>query len=733
MPVLDRPIVADAKMKGPTRTSNWVIAGSLLMGDDPVGGQGRAEAVLQAGVTLFIDLRSAVNATNYLAKQGVPESTARYLSFPFQCEDYEARKVQLQFVYSLLDALHGGEVVYLHDYTGHGVCGVVSACVLAAVHGWSGMKAANVIAQLHEVRDNTEGSACPVDSRSKDLKGYVKEAVRDLAYSPGSAPPLLSGDGPSPAAAAASATQPQAAAAVGGSSADSPGRFGGAQHQGFGGGTQSINVFGEGASPSVSSSRFAHSRNQHGGGASSINLFGGGGGDRPASVPQSTRRQQAPQQFQQQQQVPQQVPQQQYVPQQQQQQQQQQQPPSPAVSVATSTVRGARSCGGGVSQVNLFGGGYCEEEAKAVTSKVGGPPATPPRAHAAPHQQHHPVDAVPAPVAAAAPPAPAPVAAPLAAAPAATPPPSAGGPPPGTLNVQLRRGSTSVPWGFSLDGYEVVSVGPGSVAEQCGMQLGLLIGINNRPLQSDDDLEPLGTDTEVLLHVQPGAQELQAPSPSAGGVQTYRLCREPGQSWGIDVDDLWVIGVIPGSIADVVGVECGRLLFVNETQLHTMADCAALADVTECVIGVLPNRVAAAAASAGAPPSPARAMDLDGEEDSVQGLAAQAAQQQQGFAPSPAAAAPQVAAPALAAAFNTRDKAELATASGPTRTSNWVVPQRLLCGACPDLRKQADIVAIAGAGVTTVVNLLGKEDRQPQYFPALEQAAGRYGVVCVFC
>eukprot|EP00754_Rhynchopus_humris_P012467 Rhum_TRINITY_DN14288_c6_g1::Rhum_TRINITY_DN14288_c6_g1_i1::g.74004::m.74004 len=285
----------------------------------------------------------------------------------------------------------------------------------------------------------------------------------------------------------------------------------------------------------------------------------------------------------------------------QQQQQQQQQPPSPAVSVATSTVRGARSCGGGVSQVNLFGGGYCEEEAKAVTSKVGGPPATPPRTHH--HQQQHPpaaVDATPVPVAPAAPvPVPTPVAAAPVAQAAATPPPAAGGPPPGTLNVQLRRGSTSVPWGFSLDGYDVVSVGPGSVAEQCGMQLGLLIGVNNRPLQSDDDLEPLGTDTEVLLHVQPGAQELPAPSPSAGGVQTYRLCREPGQSWGIDVDDLWVIGVIPGSIADAVGVECGRLLFVNETQLHTMADCAALADVTECVIGVLPNRVAAAAASAG--------------------------------------------------------------------------------------------------------------------------------------
>eukprot|EP01061_Rhynchopus_euleeides_P007642 TRINITY_DN1670_c1_g1_i2.p1 TRINITY_DN1670_c1_g1~~TRINITY_DN1670_c1_g1_i2.p1 ORF type:complete len:233 (+),score=82.41 TRINITY_DN1670_c1_g1_i2:77-775(+) len=75
--------------------------------------------------------------------------------------------------------------------------------------------------------------------------------------------------------------------------------------------------------------------------------------------------------------------------------------------------------------------------------------------------------------------------------------------------------------------------------------------------------------------------------------------------------------------------------------------------------------------------------------------------------------------------FNTRDKADLAKASGPTRTSNWVVRDRVLCGAAMDLRKVSDIEAIANTGITTVVNLKGSGERPAAYFPTLEKVAKR--------
>ena len=706
-------VVADDTMKGPTRTSNYVLPGSLLIGDEPMGGGDKLNRILGANMTTFVDLRDAVHSVNYLEKAGV--QTARYVSFPFRCDNYDARQAQINFIYTIVDAVRNGERIYLHDYTGHGACGVVGACVMSVLFSWSGMKSCNMIAQLHELRENTEGCNCPVDERQKELKSYVKEVARGFNYQPNTAPPLHGGSGTPLDIAPITAK-------IG--TAESPSRG-----QNFGGGATQISLFGDTTerSPGNNTARFAHSRNKHGGGESSINIFGSG-----AEPPSSARSQrslgyeQQPQQFQQQQQQQQQPQFQQQAPpqqfqqqqqpqfQQQQQQQFQQQTPSQqsrTPDVSTSRARGARSWGGGASQVNIFGGEYRSEGADLNTNVGGGtqaraPPSQPQtpehhQPHSSPppsHQQHHHQQNHPHQM------------------PGALPGFSF---PSNTLSVHIARPNLNTPWGFSLDGFDLIAVGPGSPAHQCGLMLGTLVGINNKPITGDEDLEPLGVQCDLMLHVLPQAEsqsmqvEQYVPhsvTDPITGIASYQVSREQGESWGVDVDELWVIGVAEGSPCDRAGVQCGKLLFINNTRLQSMADCAMLADMDSCTLGIMPN---AAIDQSKIPVSPERSMQVD---ESVHNMIPQQTPQQ----------APQPVEVQLPQPFNTRDKDDLATAAGPTRTTNWVVRNRVLCGPALDLRKMADIEAVANTGITTVVNLKGSAERAPAYFPTLEKCANRY-------
>eukprot|EP01063_Lacrimia_lanifica_P004724 TRINITY_DN1268_c0_g2_i1.p1 TRINITY_DN1268_c0_g2~~TRINITY_DN1268_c0_g2_i1.p1 ORF type:complete len:717 (+),score=232.49 TRINITY_DN1268_c0_g2_i1:69-2219(+) len=602
------PPVANSKMKGPTRTSNYVVADRLLMGDDPASG--KLDKLVNAGVTLFVDLRDVGSATNYVKTAGV--AGVDYVAFPFHVEDFGARRKHMQFLYALVDAVHAGEKVYIHDASGHGTCGVVGACALAILHGWSGMKSLNMIAQLHEVRDNTEGSDCPVDARSKDMKAYVREVVRELSYAPGTAPPLREGGG------AVEEAKPAAPAVP------SPTRFG-ASSRGVGGGESTVNILGESTANTTPSSaaRFAHSRGRHGGGATSINIFGG-----TTSTPQ---------------------------------------PPAPT----TPDVKHgqAKSSGGGQSSVNIFNDGTLRAS------------------HASPSvAAHH---------------------SPTAAHPPAQAPQTPPSPPRDlrdAMAVTITRPSADIPWGFAVDGLELVSVGPGTPAEACGLPLGVIVAIAGEAVHTDADLGKLARAEEsVTLHVLPNTPV---------SLVHYHLRREAGQSWGLDVDDLWVVGVIPGSPADEAGVRCGRLIAINGAELHSMEECCVLGELDTVIITVLPDAQAARPQPPATADSPPRSIDRANRPGPLNAAHVECATD--AVAPAP-----------LPEPFNTRDKADLATAQGPTRNTNWAIRGRLLCGPSPDLFKTGDVKVLADTGVTCVVNLCIGEGKTPAYIPTLEKHAAR--------
>eukprot|EP00662_Eupelagonemidae_sp_cell21_P036879 gene36879-5116_t len=111
-----RGLVADGSMRGPTATSNWFVPDRMLMGNDPCGGS-KLDALLGSGVHTFVDLRDEQQAVNYLSQKG----------------EYGARQTQKAFIYHLIDRAHAGQILYIHDTTGHGRCGVVAGCLKAYV------------------------------------------------------------------------------------------------------------------------------------------------------------------------------------------------------------------------------------------------------------------------------------------------------------------------------------------------------------------------------------------------------------------------------------------------------------------------------------------------------------------------------------------------------------------------------------------------------------------------
>eukprot|EP01065_Artemidia_motanka_P026266 TRINITY_DN3118_c0_g3_i9.p2 TRINITY_DN3118_c0_g3~~TRINITY_DN3118_c0_g3_i9.p2 ORF type:complete len:755 (+),score=298.74 TRINITY_DN3118_c0_g3_i9:62-2326(+) len=634
--IVERGLTADASMKGPTGTSNYVVPERILMGNDPVGG-GRLQALVDSGVTLFVDLRDGTLATNYVEARACQ---ADYIHFAFHCEDYGAREKQFNFLYHLLDRAHGGDVLYIHDQSGHGRCGVVAACLLSALYGFPGMKCLNMIAQLHAVRENTEGADCPSDARSQELKAYVKEVARSLKYQPGSGSSFAALPPPRQER---SPTRSAAAAASGA----------------HGGGVASINLFGESPSKQASTKagRFQSSGGKHGGGTTSINLFGDGqpGEGSGAGTPPAQRQgygTTSPSRAS-----------------------------SQSGSAAVSPAAGAqqafppsvspvkagrgRSCGGGAHQINIFGGGDDTPPiASARRSVRAGPPGSSSGgtgAHAAsliqqeqqqqPHQQQqqHQHQQQPAPQQAA----------------------------DGSVVVQLRRASPTQPWGLQLDGVEIAGVTVGSPAAAGQCPLGVIVAVDGAPVCSQADLRVLSGVTSTSITVARGQQ------PAAPDYQTFFLKRTPGQSWGLDVNNLWIVGVQEGSPAAEGGVPCGRLVGINGTEVQEMADCHLLSGAHQCELWVVPDSVV---------------MPADGEHEPLE-------------------------AQPLPEPFNTRDKAALAEVPGPTRTSNWVIRGRVLAGAAPDPRQRQQLQALAEAGVTTFVNLRSESEKQQSYLEQMQQFA----------
>lgn len=90
---------------------------------------------------------------------------------------------------------------------------------------------------------------------------------------------------------------------------------------------------------------------------------------------------------------------------------------------------------------------------------------------------------------------------------------------------------------------------------------------------------------------------------AAGGAEgeavPFVLRRRAGEAWGLDINDLWVVGVADGSPAEAAGVQVGRLVAIDRTEVASMADCAVLRDAASVVLWVVPAAAAGTAEGAG--------------------------------------------------------------------------------------------------------------------------------------
>ena len=134
----------------PLKNCYWVLPGRFLAGEYPRDKENRfpqpkIEALLQAGVTAFIDLTEAEEGLHPYADLLGPVSHQR-----FPIRDVSTPN-SIEFTSSILDAIDQhidqGRLVYLHCWGGIGRTGVIVGCWLSR-HGYSGEMALRRLTEL---------------------------------------------------------------------------------------------------------------------------------------------------------------------------------------------------------------------------------------------------------------------------------------------------------------------------------------------------------------------------------------------------------------------------------------------------------------------------------------------------------------------------------------------------------------------------------------------------------
>ena len=137
VPSLDDPELGK-KVQGPTKNSNWLIPGKVMVGSLPGGwyGGGMSEdltKILSAGITTLVSLiedeppyRDCLkDLVGRMGKEGV-----RSLSFPIDDFDVEDDRRTQSLVERLSRLVFEGEVVYIHCLSGRGRTGTVAIPLL---------------------------------------------------------------------------------------------------------------------------------------------------------------------------------------------------------------------------------------------------------------------------------------------------------------------------------------------------------------------------------------------------------------------------------------------------------------------------------------------------------------------------------------------------------------------------------------------------------------------------
>jgi len=181
--------------RGPTVTSNWIIPGRLLIGENPgyyhPSTPKEVEPILEAGITSYVCLigehGSMARYLKTYPQQLIAAAGASTLSFTFfAIRDFHTLdSAHLEpFVMELSRRLKAGERIFMHCRGGHGRTGLVLIPVVAALYdiSYKNAKAHVCACGTQRESDGVYGGHYPEtdaqEALAKDLNPHVRKHIR---------------------------------------------------------------------------------------------------------------------------------------------------------------------------------------------------------------------------------------------------------------------------------------------------------------------------------------------------------------------------------------------------------------------------------------------------------------------------------------------------------------------------------------------------------------------------